>query len=223
MCPARSIPTVRTHRNRPGRGAHPGACAALLAATFVLAAARPASPDTAIPVVHGFTPNEGVPGTVVKIAGENFDSVLWIEFAGGRRVDFRLFSTSMLKVAVPEGAESGPILLGTEQGGAWTPSSFRVITPPVGGLALAPPFPNPGAAPYRLGFNMPATRRVQLDVMDVRGRRVRRLLDGVVDRGPHVAIWDGREAAGGRAAPGLYLVMLRLEVAIVTRRLVVLD
>jgi hypothetical protein len=222
MCSARSIPTARAHRNRPRRSALSGARAAAFAATLVFAAARPASPDTAIPVVHGFTPNEGVPGTVVKIAGENFDTVLWIEFAGGLRVDFRLFSTTMLKVEVPVGAESGPILLRTEQGGAWTPSSFRVITPPAGGLALAPPFPSPGSAPFHLTFNLPSTRRVQLDVMDAHGRRVRRLLNDMLERGPQQAIWDGRDAAGRRAGPGVYLVMLRLEEGIVTRRLVVL-
>lgn len=195
----------------------------LLFAAALALAATPAAADPAIPVVLGFTPPQGPPGTIVKIAGEHFDRVLWIEFAGGHRVDFRLFSSNMLKVEVPEGAESGPILLRTAEGGAWTPSAFHVITPPVGGLALAPPFPSPGAGPFRLGLNLPATRRVQLDVMDVRGRRVRRLLDDVLERGPHLALWDGRDAAGVRAAPGLYLVMLRLEEGIVTRRLVLLD
>jgi len=196
--------------------------AALLGAILIFASG-PAGADTALPVVNGFTPPEGPPGTIVKIAGEHFDQVLWVEFEGGLRSDFRLFSSNMLKVEVPAGAESGPILLRTETGGAWTPSAFRVITPPVGGLALAPPYPNPGAAPFRLRLNLPAARRVQLDVLDVRGRRVRRLLDGVLERGPQQALWDGRDAAGLRAAPGLYLVMLRLEEGIVTRRLVVLD
>lgn len=208
-------------RAAPARGAPPHA-ASLLAAILVLAAA-PAMANTAVPVVHGFTPPQGPPGTIVKIAGEHFDRVLWVEFTGGLRVDFRLFSANMLKVEVPDGAASGPILLGTAEGGAWTPSEFKVITPPAGGLALAAPYPSPGAGPFRLGINVPATRRVQLDVLDVRGRRVRRLLDDVLERGPHLALWDGRDAGGLRAGPGIYLVMLRLKDGIVTRRLVVLE
>lgn len=162
-------------------------------------------------------------GTIVKIAGENLDQVLWVEFAGGITTDFRLMTTRMLKVAVPEGALSGPILLRTAAGGAWTPSDFRVIEPPAGALALAPPFPSPGDAPYRLRFNLPTARRVQLDVLDLRGRRVRRLVDGMLARGPQLAIWDGRDAAGARVAPGVYLVALRNEKGLLMRRLVVLD
>jgi hypothetical protein len=198
---------------------HRAAPFALLAALAAHAQAT-ASP---IPVVHGFTPASGPAGTIVKIAGENFDQVLWIEFAGGVRCDFRLFSSSMLKVEVPEGAGSGPILLHAEQGGAWTPSAFHVVSPPSGGLELAAPAPSPGAPPFRLRFGLPDARRVRLDVMDVRGRRVRRLLDQVLERGPHETAWDGRDAAGLRAGPGLYLVMLRLEEGIVTRRLIAID
>jgi hypothetical protein len=90
-------------------------------------------------------------------------------------------------------------------------------------LPGAPPAPNPGAAPFRLAYNVPADRPVRLDVLDLRGRLVRRLVDGTVAPGPHAEVWDGRDRAGRRAAPGLYFVTLRLDEGIRARRLVVLD
>lgn len=209
------------HRGRRSRAGPRGP--ALVFVTALLCALPAVADEGAIPVVNGFTPASGAPGTIVKIAGENLDQVVSIEFEGGAAASFTLFSSSMLKAAVPAAAQTGRILLRSANGGAWTPSSFRVIHPPAGGLGLAPPSPNPGPGPFRIAYNVPAARAVDLDVMDVRGRRVRRLVHGVVAPGPHVELWDGRDAGGQRAAPGLYFVMLRLEDGHRTRRLVVID
>jgi len=195
----------------------------LLLALGLMGMATPAFSDSAIPVVYAFTPHKGSPGTVVKIAGDNFDGVLSIEFPGGVLTDFRLFSSSMLKVTVPDGAGSGLILLRSANGGAWTPDVFQVITPPTGGLALAAPYPNPGPGPFRIRFNLPAERRFELDVVDPAGRRVRRLAGGTAAAGPHETTWDARDTAGRRAPPGLYLVRLRLGDGVQARRLLLID
>jgi FlgD Ig-like domain/IPT/TIG domain len=195
----------------------------LLLALGLASLASPAFGDSAIPVVYAFTPHQGSPGTVVKIAGDNFDAVVSIEFPGGVLTDFRLFSSSMLKVTVPDGAGSGPILLRSANGGAWTPDAFQVITPPPGGLALAAPYPNPGPGPFRLRFNLPAERRFELDVVDPAGRRVRRLAGGTAAAGPHETAWDGLDTAGRRAPPGLYLVRLRIDKGVLARRLLLID
>jgi len=44
---------------------------------------------------------------------------------------------------------------------------------------------------------------VRVDVFDVLGRRIRRLVDGSLDAGRHTITWDGRDTAGGRAI-GVY-------------------
>ncbi|MGQ0721654.1 MAG: S8 family serine peptidase [Candidatus Eiseniibacteriota bacterium] len=72
-----------------------------------------------------------------------------------------------------------------------------------------------GANPLRgsaeLSFEVPAAERVTLQVFDVTGRLVRRLIDGEVAAGPHRSIWDGRRDGGELAAGGVYF--LRLETA----------
>jgi len=67
----------------------------------------------------------------------------------------------------------------------------------------------------------PATR-VQLDVHDVRGQRVRRLVDGVRAAGAHAATWDGRDDAGRPVASGTYHYRLRAGGVTEARRMVLL-
>ena len=50
---------------------------------------------------------------------------------------------------------------------------------------------------------------MRLSVVDVQGRVVARLVDGVLPAGRHEVMWDGSSAAGS-TRPGLYFV--RLEV-----------
>lgn len=51
--------------------------------------------------------------------------------------------------------------------------------------------------------------RFELDVLDAQGRRVRVLADGARDAGTHRFAWDGRDAHGGTAPAGVYVVQAR--------------
>lgn len=68
---------------------------------------------------------------------------------------------------------------------------------------------NPFTATGTVELMIPApARRVTLRVVDVAGREVARLLDGVPLAGHHRLDWDGRSAGGDRLPSGLYLVHL---------------
>ncbi|MEO6461830.1 MAG: FlgD immunoglobulin-like domain containing protein, partial [Candidatus Eisenbacteria bacterium] len=45
---------------------------------------------------------------------------------------------------------------------------------------------------------------IELTVHDASGRRVATVEQGAREAGGHEARWDGRDEAGGRAAPGIY-------------------
>jgi flagellar hook assembly protein FlgD len=49
---------------------------------------------------------------------------------------------------------------------------------------------------------------VAIDVYDLRGARVAGLVRGPYPAGRHKVTWDGRTAAGQRAAAGIYFVVL---------------
>jgi len=76
---------------------------------------------------------------------------------------------------------------------------------------LADADPNPMVDQSLVRFAVPRDARVALTILDLSGRRVRRLVDGVLPAGEHAARWDGRDAAGREAASGLYLVWLQTE------------
>lgn len=69
--------------------------------------------------------------------------------------------------------------------------------------------PNPFNPRTEVRFSLAVAGRAVLDVVDLRGRLVARLLDGELEAGEHRAAWDGRDAAGGRAASGTYLARLK--------------
>ncbi len=74
-------------------------------------------------------------------------------------------------------------------------------------LALSA-WPNPGRDDLVLSWSLPADGAAELALFDVSGRRVALLHAGATTAGPHTTRWDGRDARGARAAPGLYLAKL---------------
>ena len=77
-------------------------------------------------------------------------------------------------------------------------------------LGLAPPAPNPSRGATLLRYRLAAAGEVRLEVVDVTGRVVRVLVDGMPrDAGFHTEQWDGRDPSGGPASAGLYFVRLR--------------
>lgn len=83
-----------------------------------------------------------------------------------------------------------------------------------GGAAVADGFslgshPNPFNPATWIHFQLPAGAIVQVDVLDLRGHVVCRLLDEWRDAGPQRVEWNGRNAAGAPLGAGLYLARLQ--------------
>ena len=70
-------------------------------------------------------------------------------------------------------------------------------------------YPNPFSGRATIPFGLKESGRVSIRIFDVRGRLVRDLASGLVERGYRRADWDGRDQNGARAASGVYI--LRME------------
>ena len=88
------------------------------------------------------------------------------------------------------------------------------------GLRLSAPYPSPFRSETRVTFELPQRRNVKVEVVDVTGRKVRRLLDGSLRAGAHVLDWDARDEAGRPVAAGIYFVRLRSDGVDVSRKVV---
>jgi hypothetical protein len=88
-------------------------------------------------------------------------------------------------------------------------------------FALAPISPNPSSRGARIAFVVPRASYVRLTVVDVQGRLVAVLADGVRPVGRHSIAWDG-EGRQGRLGSGIYFVRLETPERSLVRRMVLL-
>jgi len=75
-------------------------------------------------------------------------------------------------------------------------------------FALGRPSPNPGRVPVGLDFAVPRAAAVEVSVLSVDGRLVRRLASGSHVPGRHRLAWDGRDESGSPVGSGIYFVRL---------------
>ena len=86
---------------------------------------------------------------------------------------------------------------------------------------LRAPTPSPFNPRTKIAFDLARGGDVTLEVLDVRGRRVRTLLAGQsLVTGTHERVWNGTDDAGRPLASGVYLVRLRAADTVEVRRAV---
>lgn len=100
---------------------------------------------------------------------------------------------------------------------------IRVLQVAAAPQALAPltlsATPNPFNPQTSLAFSLPAAGSARLAIHDLRGRRLRVLLDGTVDAGDHAVTWNGRDESGRALPTGSYVARLETGGMAVTTRL----
>jgi aminopeptidase N len=79
-------------------------------------------------------------------------------------------------------------------------------------FVLEPNYPNPFNPSTTIAFSIPQSPGgwvdARLTIFDIRGRRVRRLIDSPLAAGNHRIAWDGRDDRGREAASGVYIYTL---------------
>lgn len=107
---------------------------------------------------------------------------------------------------------------------------FMADSPPVAVPATAAPAPptfvldlpapNPFNPVTRLGFTLSRSGPVRLSVVDLLGREVVVLIDGILSGGLHERRWGGTDGRGRNVPGGIYFCRLRTEEGTAVRRLV---
>ena len=87
-------------------------------------------------------------------------------------------------------------------------SSTDVLPTPVLAVDLGASVPNPAADLTQISFTLPQVGPVHLRIYDLRGDRVRTLVDGDRRAGPNAVTWDGRDDHGRAVGAGAYFYRL---------------
>jgi hypothetical protein len=100
-------------------------------------------------------------------------------------------------------------------------SAVRSVTSPRRNVELFQNHPNPFNPSTTIGYYLPRAMHVTLTVYDVRGARVRTLVDRPLGVGHHSTEWDGTDTGGSRVGSGVYFYRLRAGNKVITKKLVV--
>ncbi|HMA76429.1 MAG TPA: FlgD immunoglobulin-like domain containing protein, partial [Candidatus Krumholzibacteriaceae bacterium] len=98
----------------------------------------------------------------------------------------------------------------------------KPITIPPAVLSLHQNRPNPFNPLTTIGYNLSVKSHVALDIYDVSGRLIKKLVDEVKEKGPHEIIWDGKDSEGHTVGSGVYFYTLKAENGKKTRKMVLL-
>jgi len=84
--------------------------------------------------------------------------------------------------------------------------------------------PNPFNPETTISFTIPTNSNVSIEVYNVRGQRVRILLDGNTElrAGHHNIVWNGRDDTGRSMSSGIYLYRIVAGENVATRRMLLL-
>jgi hypothetical protein len=112
------------------------------------------------------------------------------------------------------------------------PNDISVVEEPVENtflpksFHLAQNYPNPFNPSTTISFDVPMTSgdkpHVLLTTYDIRGRRVRTLVDSELEQGTHKIHWDGLNDHGQSVSSGIYLYTLSVGGETFTRKMMVL-
>jgi len=88
-----------------------------------------------------------------------------------------------------------------------------------GSVLLSQNVPNPFNPETIISFGLPRSTVVDLSIYNIRGRKVRQLVDGRMPAGFHSAPWDGRDGNGVQVSSGVYFYRLSTPDETATRRM----
>ena len=84
-------------------------------------------------------------------------------------------------------------------------------------------FPNPFNSQTTLVYTVPAKSQLTLQIFNINGREVVRLLDETVSPGEYRILWNGRNNEGKKAPSGVYFARIQVGVEVRTIKLLMLN
>lgn len=104
----------------------------------------------------------------------------------------------------------GEIMTGIEDSDA--------ISLPIG-FDLSQNYPNPFNPSTTIEFFVPQSEKIELNILNILGQKVRTLNNGTVTAGTHQISWDGKNDDGRLVSSGVYLYQLKTSAGAITKKM----
>ena len=89
-------------------------------------------------------------------------------------------------------------------------------------FALSQNYPNPFNPTTQIDFQLPHPCHVTLDVYNLVGQRVARIVDGYFEAGARSVLWNGEDASGKSVSSGVYFYRINAGSYTASRKMVLL-
>jgi CotH kinase protein/FlgD Ig-like domain/Lamin Tail Domain len=170
-------------------------------------------------------PLDGPLHTNFKLSASGESVALYSSIADGNQlIDGYTFGAQTQDVSEGRGVGTDTVwVFFTDPSPGRTNDPLSSLTPaPRLTAGLLPNYPNPFNPSTTIVFALDKSADVQLDIHDVRGRLVTRLVQEWRTAGQHQVVWDGTDKQGEHVASGVYLLRLQAGSTRDSRRMLLL-
>jgi len=97
------------------------------------------------------------------------------------------------------------------------PENEILLTPQLHGN-----YPNPFNPTTTISFSLPDEQEIDITIYNIKGQKVKRLINGQLTAGNHTMIWDGKDTNGKSVSTGIYFYKLKTGNDVLTRKMLML-
>ena len=83
-------------------------------------------------------------------------------------------------------------------------------------------YPNPFNPETKIIFNISEFSKISLEIFNIKGQKVKTLIDNTIDKGQHSIIWDGKDGNNQIVSSGVYFYKLTTPTKTLTNRMLLL-
>ncbi len=83
-------------------------------------------------------------------------------------------------------------------------------------------YPNPFNPTTEISFALKDAQKVNLEIFNVRGQKVKTLVNNSMDAGLHQIVWEGLDDAGKQISSGIYFYKMKAGEYTATRKMIMM-
>ncbi len=175
---------------------------------------------------HVYYLNHNISSSPGFLGGDEYDPLRYSLAAGSLCIDSGTQDTTGLALPISDLAGNYRIWNNRIDMGCYEFGSIPVGNedelPPEVGATILYNYPNPFNPSTTISFSIPKSSHVTLSVYNIRGQKVRQLINENMPLELHKIIWDGKDGDGKACASGVYFYRLNATDKCVTKKMLML-